>query len=184
MDKIWCCGYEFDEDTEKWTSNDFKEANCVAMAGNQTIGENKPEVAELCEEKEGLRNCGKCKTVKQGKRGTREICGVVQIQGKDGNFETVNSNLGQMMLLGQLFVQLSWILPLIYFLRSISNQRKFIHESFADWKATHGIEVQYFMPQKHSNGMLYLILPHVPYAVAQTVVATPVITSAQVVDKP
>merc|ERR1711871_493415 len=103
--------------------------------------------------------------------------------GKDGNFETVNSNLGQMMLLGQLFVQLSWILPLIYFLRSISNQRKFIHESFEDWKITHGIEVQYFMPQKHSNGMLYLILPQGHY-VAGAAVAMPIITSAQVVEKP
>lgn len=181
--KIWCCEPGFDQDTEEWSSADFKKAECAAMAGNETIGKDKPEMAELCKDKVELRNCGKCTTERRGKN-KKEVCGVVQIQGKPGNFESVDSNFGQMMLFGQLTVQMGWILPLIFFLYRISQQRKFLLESFEDWKTAHGIEVKYFMPQKHSNGMLYLILPQGSYAVAQTVVAMPVVTTAQVVEKP
>lgn len=181
--KIWCCGHEFEEDTDDWSSADFKKAECVAMAGNETLGDDKPDMAELCKDKVPLRNCGECKTVKHG-RSKKNICGVVQIQGKSGNFETINSNLPQMMLLGQLVIQMSWILPLVFFFYRTSQQKKFIHESFEDWKTAHGIEVKYFMPQKHATGMLYLILPYGSYAVAQTVVAMPVVTNAQVIEKP
>lgn len=180
--KFWCCEPGFDDNTEDWSSSDFKAAKCVAMAGNDTVGADKPELAKLCKDKVELRNCGECEERRRGKH-KEYVCGVVQIQGKPGNFGTVNSNFVQMFVFGQLVIHMSWIVPLVFFFSRISQQRKFLQDSFEDWKITHGIEVQYFMPQKHSNGMLYLILPQGHY-VAGAAVAMPIITSAQVVEKP
>ena len=175
--KFWCCPDGFDENSNDWSSKDFIEARCVVLFGNNTLGKGKPTVASLCEEKVRLDRCN-CKEKAWKKK---PVCGKVKIEGKYGNFGESNGNFVQVMVLGQILLQLSWIIPLCFFMYRASLQKRFLQESFEDWKVTYGIEIKYFMPQKHYAGMLYLILPQSFQTAPQHLIAVPVIINAQVI---
>ena len=92
-------------------------------------------------------------------------CGVIRIEGEKGNFEqsyyfkTASSTQSQ--LLGQAGVQGGWILAYCFFFYRTSVQKRFLKESFKDWKMIYGVETKYeikwYVPWY--PGMLYLILP-------------------------
>lgn len=175
--KFWCCPDDFDGDADEWSSKDFVKARCVALAGNDTLGEGKETMAALCKEKEELEKCN-CK--EEGRK-KKPACGVVKIEGKDGNFDESNGNFTQNFVLGQVLIQLGWIIPLCFFVYRTRVQKRFIKEAFQDWKMMYGIETKYYMPQKHSTGMLYLILPDSFQTAPQQAIAVPIILNAEVV---
>lgn len=175
--KFWCCPHGFDQDSDGWSSKDYIRAECTVLSGNDTLGEGKDTMAALCEEKEELSQCN-CK----GREGRKKrICGVVKIEGEDGNFDVINGNFAQNMIIGQLLIQLMWIIPVCRFLYGSAMQKRFLKESFKDWKMNYGIETKYYMPQKHSHGMLYLILPESFQTSPHHAVAVPIIVNAEVI---
>ena len=154
---FWCCPIDPGEDAE--SSNDFIEANCVALSGDERLGgpHSEETVAELCQEKQEMTHC-KCKKEGGG-------CGVTRIEGEKGNFEqeyfVSSQQRTQSQLLGQAGVQGGWILAYCFFFYRTSVQKRFLKESFKDWKMIYGVETKYetkwYVPWY--PGMLYLILP-------------------------
>lgn len=164
--KIWCCFSQHQgfsrrwTDTNEWISEDFEGHGCEALAGNHTLEnkEDKETIAGLCEEKFLMQHC----SCKEKGAGDRPVCGVVRIQGRKGNFE-IYRNRPNLQALGAILLHMVWSFQLTsycFFLYRTCMQKRFIKESFEDWKRIYGIETKY--ETKYCipyTGMLYLILP-------------------------
>lgn len=164
--RLWCCNDELE-------GEDYEKAGCKILPKSTIVDPEDKEftLAEFCENEKGIPGCD-CTWRRRGKNGRRLECAKhVYVEGEAENFEIWEGNLAQMMLLGQLFMQMGWILPLLYVIKKKGEQKTHLQKHFSDWKSL-GISVQYFTRSKHSPGMLYLILPSAMPPTAQATLIT------------
>ena len=155
--KFWCCplspGWNnwFPKDPDEWSKK-----GCESLAGENRLKSNEyKSLAELCEDKVWMNSCIAFKR-------DRTETGVLRVQGFKNNFEWPlidNSDYGKRVLPVHLlcwsgiFLFFSWC----FFLYRTRMQKRFIKESFEDWKRIYGIETKYetkcCIPY---TGMLYL----------------------------
>jgi len=165
--KFWCCPYGFHEDANKWSSKNFIQAGCVALPGSEPLRahnrahnrqeDDESKLAELCRENVGMTHC-KCNNGV-----TRMGCGVIRIEGENGNFQqTLVTHDDQFYQLpGQVLCQLGWIIPVCFSHYKTGVQKRFLKAFFNDWSMKYGVETKYEFNYSCTKwyGKLYFILP-------------------------
>ena len=106
------------------------------------IKKTRETIAGLCEEKFLMQHC----SCKEKGAGDRPVCGVVRIEGRKGNFEIYrNRRRANLQALGAILLHMVWSFQLTsycFFLYRTCMQKRFIKESFEDWKRIYGIETK------------------------------------------
>ena len=100
-----------------------------------------------------------CEVHRKNKRGERWDCKALFIDGEKGNWQYIPSTFTQMLVLGIVLMELSWILPCCWYCKKQSAMAKWFKEvHFADW-IDQGVTLHYTRPRKHTAGALSLTIP-------------------------